>query len=173
MDLIILGGNSVDNVKWIEKIEILLKPYFRSTQIQYYEHWKSDLELINLDKEIEKLIENTKSKEQYIVLAKSVGTLVTSKAIFEQKISPIRCFFMGIPINWAYKYNFDIDNWFKNFKPSLTIIQHTNDPITPAQELRNFLKDENAIDYNFIELPGNDHYYQELNKIADLVKNSI
>ena len=114
MNLILLGGNGVDNKDWIEEIELILKPYFKSTQIQYYDHWKSGTELINLNKEVDKLIKNINLKAKYIIFAKSVGSLVATKAIFDEKILPIKCFFVGVPVHWAYKHNFDINKWFKN-----------------------------------------------------------
>lgn len=173
MDIILLGGNSVDNKEWIEEIEFMLKPYFKSTHIQYYDHWKTGSEMINLDIEVDKLIDNVKSKKQYVIFAKSAGSLVAVKAIFDGKMSPTKCFFVGIPINWAHEYNFDIDKWFKSFRFPLTIIQHTNDPITSIQELRKFLIDENVTGYNLVEWPGKDHYYQEFDKIKALVISSV
>ena len=122
MNLILLAGNSIDNREWIEEVESVLKPLFYSTQIQYYDHWQSGEELIDLDKEIKKLTETTKSKKQYIIFAKSAGGLITLKAIYQRKISPSRCIFVGIPINWAKKYGFDIAKWFKDFNIPLIII---------------------------------------------------
>ena len=173
MDLILLAGNSIDNKEWIEEVESAFKPFFSLTQIQYYDHWQSGKELIDLNKEIKKLTETTKSKKQYVIFAKSAGSLVTLKAIFEKKISPHKCIFIGIPINWAKKYGFDIKKWFKDFDLPSLIIQHTNDPIASIQELSKFLKKETVANCKLVELSGNDHYYSEIDKIKDLTTNFI
>lgn len=169
MNLILLAGNSIDNKEWLKKAESVLKPHFDSIQIQYYDHWRLGRDLIDLAKEVKKLAKTTKSKKQYVVLAKSAGNVIASKAIYEKKISPRKCIFIGIPLDWARKHGFDIGKWFKNFSVPSIIIQHSHDPIATPEELSEFLKRENATNYDLVELPGDDHYYQELDKIKDLV----
>lgn len=173
MHLILLAGNSIDNKNWIKKVELLFRPHFTSTQIQYYKHWELGGKLINMEMESKRLTQLIKSKEQFAIFAKSAGILVVLKSIQENKIAPIKCFFVGVPVSWAKKYKYTIDKWFKNFKIPSIIIQHTNDPITSAKDLSGFLLKSKAINYKLINLPGNDHHYQELDKIKKLILKSI
>lgn len=173
MNLILLAGNSINNRQWLKQAESVFRSDFDSIQIQDYDHWRFGRELIDLDKEVEKLVKITKSKKDYIVLAKSAGSLIASKAIYEKKISPEKCIFVGVPLDWSREHGFDIDKWFKNFSIPSTIIQHINDPIATPEELLEFLKKQNATNYNLIELTGYDHYYGKLDKIKDLVVSFI
>ncbi|MGI5841449.1 MAG: hypothetical protein ACOX6N_04500 [Patescibacteria group bacterium] len=168
MNLILLGGNSIDNKKWIEAVEICLKPLFQSTIIIDYDHWQTGEWMINLDKEKEKLALTAKNYDQYMIFAKSAGSLVAIKAIYEKLISPQKCVFAGIPLNWAKKSNFDIDTWYKDYSISTLAIQHTNDPLASSKELSDFLN-QLTTTVKIEELPGDTHDYNELDTIKRLV----
>ncbi|MBU1088713.1 hypothetical protein KKA02_02440, partial [Patescibacteria group bacterium] len=144
MRLILLGGNDVVNKEWIKKIERVLKPNFVSTKILNYDHWQTNQPMIDLDKEKEKLTKIAKNSGNFVIFAKSAGILIVLKTIFENKISPKKCIFVGIPLKWARENNFDIDTWFNNYSTSTLVIQHTKDPFASSEELKQFLSDKNV-----------------------------
>ncbi len=172
MNLILLGGNSIDNKKWIEDVETCLKPLFQSTTVISYDHWQTGEWMINLDKEKEKLAQTAKNFGEYIIFAKSAGSLVTVKAIFEKSISPQKCIFAGIPLNWARKSNFDVNTWYKDYSIPTLAIQHTNDPLASSKELSEFLSQLTKT-VKVEELPGDTHDYDELDTIKKLVSDFI
>ena len=173
MNLILLGGNSIENKKWTRDMDQLLKPLFENTKTINYEHWQTDGYLINVDKEKEKLVKTANNFGRYIIFAKSAGSLVTLKAIFENKISPVKCIFVGLPIKWAKKNNFDIDIWLKNYSIPTTILQHTNDPLASSHEVQDYIKQKNVTKTELRELPGDTHDYHEFDLIFDLIKNMM
>jgi len=172
MNLILLGGNSINNKKWIEDVESCLKPLFQSTTIINYAHWKAGEGMIDLDKEKEKLAQTAKNLDGYIIFAKSAGSLVTVKAIFEKLISPQKCIFAGIPLNWARKSNFDINAWYKDYSIPTITIQHANDPLASSKELSEFLSQLTTM-VKVEELPGDTHDYNEFDIIKKLVSDFI
>jgi len=172
MNLILLGGNSIDNKKWIENVETYLKPLFQSTTIINYDHWQTGEWMINLDTEKEKLTQTAKNLGEYMIFAKSAGSLVTVKAIFEKLISPQKCIFAGIPLNWARKSNFDVDIWYKDYLVPTLAIQHTNDPLASFKELIEFLS-QLTKSVKVEELPGDTHDYDEQDIIKKLVSDFI
>lgn len=173
MNLILLGGNSIDNKKWIKEVEQHLRPLFETTRIVYYEHWETGGLMINLDKEEEKLIETVRGLDKYMIFAKSAGSLVTIKAIYENKILPEKCIFVGLPLKWAKKNNFNIDLWLKNYSVPTVIIQNTDDPLASSQEVQSFLKQENTINIGLKEFPGNTHDYNKLDLIYSLTEDLL
>jgi hypothetical protein len=168
MNLILLGGNSIDTKKWIETVETHLKPLFKSTTVLYYDHWQSGEWMLNLDREKEKLVALTKGMDGYVIFAKSAGSLVTVKAIYEKPISPNKCIFVGIPLKWARKNDFDVDTWYKNYSIPTLAIQHTDDPFSSSQDLSKFLSPlTNTVKIEAI--PGDTHDYDDLDTLKNLV----
>lgn len=168
-ELILLSGNSKRNKGWIEKVESELNNLFDKTHIQYYKHWEEGKEIIDFDYELSKLIKYLKDKKDYIILAKSIGTALTVKAIKDEKINPEKCIFLGVPLVWAKEHNFDLDSWIEEFRTPTLFIQNRNDPLTNSKDLKNLLEEKSIKNYEFIELEGNTHDYNDIGKIKELV----
>ena len=160
MKLILLGGNSKSNQKWIEKIENELKDSFDSTEIQYYAHWKNNSPMIDFDIELERLAKD--KKQQYSIFAKSAGILLALKGIKNKIISPEYCIFVGMPINWARENNIDFDSLFENYSIRTVFIQKSEDPVFSSNELQIFLKQKKVKNYVFVKVKGNNHDYDDV-----------
>jgi hypothetical protein len=170
MDLILLGGNSVSNRAWVEEVLEKLKDLFDNTHIQYYKHWKENKELIDFDYEINELVKNVARFREYVIFAKSVGTLVTIKTILDGRIHPKFCIFVGIPVYWAKEKGFDVDTWFKNFDYPTLVVQNTNDPVCSFKDLETYLKENSVKGFVLKETVGDTHHYPDLEKIHAEVK---
>ncbi len=173
MNLILLPGNSKRNEEWISKIENSLKDKFDSTFILKYSHWKFEEEkIIDLKSETKKL-KIFKKNEDLIVFAKSAGVLLSLKAIKEKIISPKKCIFLGSPINWAIQNNLEIDKLFSKYSTLTLFIQKSKDPAYSFKELKKFLEEKEVKNYKLIEFPGDDHNYEDINKIKEKVQDFL
>jgi len=173
MDLILLSGNSKMTKEWIESVEEKLKGFFANTHIQYYDHWENGKEIIDLEKELSKLHKYTKSKKEYLIFAKSAGVALTLKGVAEKKIFPKKCLFLGIPVNWCKQVNFPIEKWMENFNIPSIFIQKSQDPAISADELKNLIEKNNVKSYDLVNIPGNDHHYEDLNQIKKQMEKLI
>ncbi|MBI2464635.1 hypothetical protein HYV64_00690 [Candidatus Shapirobacteria bacterium] len=173
MNLILLGGNGVENKMWIEKIETTLKPLFSTTYIQYYMHWQKGGEMVDINLEANKLSSYAKDIREYVIFAKSAGILITAKAVHDNALRPVKCIFTGIPISWAISKGFDISNWFEGFKDTSLVIQHNEDPFASSKNVSEFITKENMINTNLVELPGNTHDYLEYDRIKKIVADFV
>ncbi len=170
MNLILLSGQSLKNKEWIEGVGCELRDLFGKTQIQYYDHWASGAEFIDLEKEQQKLIVMAEPLEPYVIFAKSAGTWLASRAMTEGKIDPEACVFVGTAIEYGRENNFPIEAWFKNlFTPTL-FIQKEKDPAIFGAHLQDFLDEEQVENYQLEVIPGNDHTYDDLALIKTKVK---
>lgn len=167
MNLILLPGNNKSNKEWIQKIEVELKDLFDSTLIQYYDHWKDNKPIIDLDLELNELVKNNNAVD--VVFAKSAGILLALKAIKNHLIKPKKCIFVGFPINWARINNFDIDIWLENYQIPTMFIQNSEDPAFSFKDLREFLYKKALKNYDIVELPGNSHDYNDISKLRKLI----
>lgn len=173
MELILLPGNSKKNKKWIENVEFQIKNLFEKTRIYYYRHWKTGEEIIDIEYETKKLAEYLKNKKEYFILAKSIGTALAIKNIKEKRIFPKKCIFLGMPILWCRKHNIDLDSWIEDYSTSTLFIQNNHDPAIEANELKIYLEKKRIKNYQFIELEGNTHDYDNINQLKEFLQNFL
>jgi hypothetical protein len=163
--LFILPGNSPQNKEWAEKLKESFTEKVNEIYVQYYDHWQIGEEIINLERELEKLLKEINLQE-YLLLGKSAGVLVILKGIFENKLKPKACIFFGTPIFWARALNFSIDEYLKNFQTHALFIQQSEDPAISANDFQDLLVNLKVRNYKFITIPGNDHSYDDFSLIS-------
>ncbi len=173
MNLILLGGESLLNKDWIENVEHTLRPLFEKTAVIRYGHWQTGQGTIDLGKEYSKLTAAAKDMEPYLIFAKSIGTVLAIRGIYEQKLSPVKCIFIG-PAFLVGEQDVDgFKNWIENYSVPTLFLTKTADPVAPAALLRNLLRNYHVQNYQFIEIPGSDHKYEDLIQIKSLTEKWI
>lgn len=173
IDLVLLPGNSPANKQWIDQLAEVLDPHAKRVKSLYYSHWVTGNGLINLEQEQDKLVALAQDLIEYAVVAKSVGVLLALEAIFKKKITPQKCVFIGSALKWGKYYQLDVDSWLQGYATPTLFIQKKHDPATPAEELRHLLTRSGVFNYKFEQLAGNDHGYDNLNQLKDLIVNFL
>lgn len=171
MDLIILGGNnrSPENRAWVSDLANILKPYFTSIYPHSYHHWQTKDKVIDLNYEIKAINNIIKEKQEYIILGKSAGVILTLKGIYSGVLSPNKCIFIGIPVRWSQKHNFNVGTWLRDFSVPTLFIQESYDPVMLTKDLRKYLKEISVTNYELSEIPGNDHDYENQLQLKDII----
>ncbi|MBI4973613.1 hypothetical protein HZC27_03325 [Candidatus Roizmanbacteria bacterium] len=173
MNLILLPGNT-DQV-WIKEVEKNIFSFFDNLYLIEYAHHAKGKYLIDLNYELNalsKLIQ-TEKIDDYVIFAKSAGTLLTIKGIHEGVLNPQKCIFLGVPINWAYHYKFNIDAWIQNYSIPTLFIQQTNDLYYSFKELKSYLNGFSVKNSQIFEVAGSDHHYSNIEEMKKLVKNYL
>jgi hypothetical protein len=174
MNLILLPGNDKNNKAWIDSVDTELSPYFDRTAIHYYDHWwSSDAGEIDLEIELDKLAATVEQFDTYVIFAKSAGVLLALYGIYEGVLDPELCIFVGSAIPWGYDRGFDLDNWLINYSIPTLFIQKTADPALSFTDLNTILLDKNISGFSLKEIPGNDHYYEDVAQIRQLVEGFV
>ena len=175
MDAIYLSGESIRNKAWIYEIQEKLDPLFNKTIIQVYDHWKSGGPDINLNTELANLVKNTQNIDEYIVFAKSIGTVLTAEAISKNIVNPKKCIFLGVPINVIAEYKYPFAEYLKSIKCPALFIQNRDDPTGKYNHLIAFIDNLQLpnLQYKVIELPGDTHDYTDYSKLFELTKQFI
>jgi hypothetical protein len=163
MHLVLLPGNSKYNKEWIDEVRDYLGDLFVSTHVLYYDHWfvEEDIE-IDLEVEQKKLLAIVENLDEYVIFAKSAGSLVTIKSIHEKLIEPKFCIFTGHPVNWARYRNYPVEQWIKDYAIPTLFIQKTTDPVFSFKELGEYLQLHNVQNLKLVEQEGDDHHYSDL-----------
>lgn len=95
MKTLLLPGFSTHNKEWAEKMKVALEPHM-DIEIFYWPHWESGyVDDAWIEKQAEKLLSH---EGPYMVLAKSVGTLVAVTALMKNKHSVSKILLCGVPL---------------------------------------------------------------------------
>ncbi len=159
MNLIMLPGNNWRNKEWTQEVEKLVKGDFDQTWMQIYENWGIHADLMDPDKEVKKLVQKAKNFGEYVIFAKSAGTLLVMRAVTEFGMKPVKCFFVGTAIRWGLEQNWPVEKWVKGYNIPTLFIQKTDDPIMTFGELRHELEKSEVKNYKLVEIPGASHHY--------------
>jgi len=170
MNIVYLAGNSLNNKTWIEKVKSEFSS-FSTGEILNYTHWTSGGKFIDFNTEENKLSELIKDQNDYYIFAKSVGSILTLKSIFDKKIYPKKVILCGHPYLLAKKLNFPINDYLKSLTIPTMFIQNEFDPLYSYSQLEQTLKENSPTDYKLIKNPNNDtHDYENYPSLTNLVK---
>jgi len=165
MNIIYLPGNSVNNKIWIEKVKERFDE-FSEGEILNYDHWQSGEKWINIESESFKLAEMVKDKNDYFVFAKSIGSVLALKNIYEGSFKPLKIVFCGHPYR-ALTNN----DYLKSLKIPTLFIQNEFDPVYSYEKLEKTLSENSPSDYRIIKNADVDtHNYEDLEMLAKTTK---
>ena len=170
MKIILLPGNSPVNRDWIEKLEIIFKKSFDKVEIQYYKHWHTGEDMVDIEYESREL---SRRIGKSIIFAKSIGVGVALKAISDLKIKPDNCIFVGTPIMWCRGKNIPIEKWLKKLNIPSLFIQQNEDPTASFEILKESLRKNNIKNCEIKCINGNDHMYNNFEELEELIRAYI
>ena len=168
-DLLILGGNSKNNISWLNRITKIFNKNYNVNAI-YYEHWNNDSE-INFDIELSKLEKLHDEIKEYFIVAKSIGSIISLMGIEKKIIKPKKVVIMGFPIGLIKKTNFNIEPLIESSvkRAEILVIQQKYDPIGSYEEVVKFLPSNIKV----VEIPGHYHVYNNMNVIKPIIDSFL
>ncbi len=170
MHIIYLAGNSLSNKDWIEKVKSEFD-HFSTGEIPYYDHWTSENKFINFEAESQKLTKLVKNQNNYCVFAKSVGTILALKTIYEKTFNPQKAIFCGHPYLLAKKAKLPISDYLKSLSIPVAFVQNEFDPLYRHKQLKGTLKKYSPANYSLIKNTNIDtHSYDNYKKLVSLAK---
>ena len=171
MHIIYLSGGSVRNKIWIETVKLNFD-IFSDGKILYYSHWETGDKNLNFEVETKKLVELVKGKDEYFLFAKSIGSILALKSIYEKIISPRKMVICGHPYNLAKELGFPIDNYLRSLSVPVTFIQNELDPLFSYTDLEKVLKESSPADYRLVRnLDNHTHDYEDYDALTKLTKD--
>lgn len=162
MKLLLLSGNSKSNEVWIKEVADKFANRFDEIKIASYEHWQTGQELINFEKERLKLKELVGGWNEYLIFAKSVGTLLTLAGIKDGILKPKGVLMCGIPRSFADRVHFEeVDKCWQDVSCPITVLQNDQDPVGGYDSVKEYLQKyyPNA---SLVKTVGNTHDYLDL-----------
>jgi len=167
MNALILPGNSLRHREWGKDLAVAVTPLFGTVHMHEYRHWDTGEPEADTDYELEQLQKLT-ALGGYVIIAKSIGTVIAAIGIERGVLTPTHCLFMGIPLNVVDQLKLDFADMMKNL-PS-TVIQNTSDPYGSFADVSTqLMSPTNAGSFSLIENPGDTHDYLDFDQIKQLI----
>lgn len=173
MKLILLPGNVPTNKQWAHNAAQAFSDTATDILEQNYTHWETGAKIIDFDAELVKLSEALQGENEYIIFGKSAGAVLAIYGVSAGALKPERCVFAGLPIKWAEKNKFPLREWLTKFNIPTVLVEQSEDPVGPYAEVQAYLAELEINSIQTIEIPGNDHDYNDLDAIKALVQEFL
>ncbi len=172
MKLLLLSGNNVSNEAWIDLIAQELSDAF-DVHVHRYRHWRTGERYIDLEHELIELDALVRDWDEYVIFAKSVGTVLTMKGAFDGRLKPKKGVFVGLPIQWSIDRGFKPKEWLQAFSVPTLFIQQQGDPFLSFKDLEAALAAHGHDNVPREEIAGDSHEYEDVPLVASLARNFL
>jgi predicted alpha/beta hydrolase family esterase len=168
MDVLILGGQNPRHYKWVRQLSARLEPVVNRVEFIDYENWSNSQSTLNRDYEIEKITSAVnKLSSPYTIIAKSIGTVLTLKAISVRKIQPANLILLGIPLEF-FKRQPELVKALQLVSWS-TVVQNSGDPLGNAKIVFDYFHTFKIDNCTYKSLPAQTHDYLDFDLIANIL----
>lgn len=168
MKVLILGGNSKRHHKWIRQLGAYAVSVGHEVILHDYRHWTTGDELADVEYELAQLGVLMEGEEDYAIIAKSIGTVITVLGTARGILAPAKCALLGVPYGGAAGATDGFDDCLR-LLPSTTIVQNEHDPYGGADVVAGHIEAVQNPSISLIITPGDTHDYQDFSFIEGLL----
>lgn len=165
MKVLILGGNSPRHYDWIRELGGYLETQGHQVMLHDYRHWTTGASAANINDELVRLTDLDVGQDDYVVISKSIGTVITALGVARGILRPSRCVLLGIPYQGIAGTTPDFEQSLKQL-PRTTIIQNEHDPLGAAEMIASRLEVVQNDAIALIMTSGDTHDYLDFALIA-------
>lgn len=165
--LIILGGNSQGNKKWVQEMNNCLRQSY-STSMFYYSHWETENSDIDFEKEIRRLSNLIKNKnvQSYSLVAKSAGFILALQGTANGELRPRTIVGYGLPIEYAEYRGINLKTLIEHSAKTTSVIcvQAHGDPQGSFADTEKLIADMIPI----VGIEGQTHDYSQFEGMSNI-----
>lgn len=168
MNALVLGGASPRHKQWVEVVSETLRPAFDEVRTLQYNHWAEGNADIDLEAEISQAAVLAQDFAPYVVVAKSIGTVVTALAVSRGLLHPKRCVFLGFPLTAVTSALSEVDTAIAQLPPTI-FVHNEFDKVGSSLAVQEYLNGTKCTDYKLLVNYGNStHDYLDYSFIVEL-----
>lgn len=171
MNVLILGGQSARHEAWVRQVQAALQPHFERAVILDYRHWREGGDM-DIAYEMAQAAQLAADLDEYVVVAKSIGTVVATLDIATGQLHPARCVFLGFPLRSVVQSMPAMQPAFASLPP-VVFVQNEHDPLGDAAAVQPFVAASNAPAASFVTIPGSTHDYLDFALITRLATAGV
>lgn len=169
MHILILGGESTRNKAWTHALQEALVPLSDDIAVHEYAHWAQEDGEIDLDSELAAVEAKLAAHGDYVIVAKSIGSVLTAKGIHDGLLAPRKLVILGTPLSTIQRESISYTEWLAESAAPKLFIQNHADPLGSFADLETYLKDSALTGYTMAETPGDTHSYLAFDQIRLLI----
>lgn len=145
--------------------------------MQSYDHWESGEPHINFKSEmtkLEQLVKGSSADTEWVVFAKSIGSILSFLSVDRGLLSPKQCVFFGIPFDLASEVVFK-DDWLAvaNFSVPSIAFHNLDDPTASHDFTERIITEHNPDYITLITTKGNTHDYLGFSEYEPTIKQLL
>lgn len=168
MNIVVLGGNSQRHQQWIRDLGGALEPIANKVIIHDYKSWEDGTDT-DVEYEMSAIAPKIAELDDVVIVAKSIGTIVTTLGIASGAFNSTRCILLGLPLSMVHKYFPDLGESFAQL-PNVTLVQNETDPYGSVADVEAFVKANAPKNCTLISIPSNEtHDYLDFDQIKSLL----
>lgn len=172
MNAVILGGMSPRHRVWVQQLAEALQPSFAEVRVLEYEHWDRENVEMDVEREITRASQLVEGLSDYVLVAKSIGTVVGTLAHARGLLYPRRCVFMGFPLKVVETELPELAMPMLSLPPTI-FLHNDHDPLGSAERVSEYIAAHAPRAYAFRTLPGSTHDYVDFGLIAQLAQSGL
>lgn len=165
---VLLPGYSKNNKEELESITAFLQENQKEVYKHEWLHWHDENVRFDIDTEVEIIQAEIKGLDNFGIIAKSIGTVVTVHLLQKLNVAPKFVILMGIPLDSATEYKQLYQKALSTEEFPVTIIQNDTDPLGTIGDVRSFLGN---IKYDEYAPEANEHRYNYPELVWDIIQN--
>lgn len=155
MNIVLLGGNSKRHYQWVRDLAASLTSNGHTVILHDYKHWLTGDESADIEYEINSLSKQLEPYDNYIIIAKSVGTLIASLGIQRGAIKAAHAILLGVPLNGVISTYPEFTDALKSLPPTI-IVQNSDDPYGAVADITQFIEQNAPTQViSVLEIPNN------------------
>ena len=158
MKIVILGGNGPWHYDWIRQLGGYLEANGHEVLLHDYRHWTTGEDVADIDDELQRLETLLKDEKDYVVVSKSIGTVITVLGVARGTLHPVRCVLLGVPYDGIAGQTSGFDKSLRQL-PKTTVIQNDHDPFGSADMITKVVDEAYNPNITLVITPGDTHDY--------------
>lgn len=169
MNFILLPGNNKSNRLWLTNLAELLE--LNGHTVVYtaqYSHWDEEPGQMQFDAECEKVAQDVAGLEDYVVIAKSVGSLLAFNLLSNRLLAPQKLIIAGFPLQLLGASEEPMPGELYIESIPIFMSQNDGDPLGTFESVKTFFEQLDLPNYHFTKLEGKTHEYNDFDKLLRL-----
>ena len=153
----------------MQQLADALRPHVGRVAYTTYRHWHAGGD-IDVPFEIHQAAKAAKDLDGYIIVAKSIGSVIAILGIHERLLRPTACLFLGFPLRVVEANYSQLASLLADMPPTV-FIQNDQDPLGSAAAVQAYVASTSAAHSSVVTTPGDTHDYTDFESVTRLVQH--
>lgn len=168
MNVLLLGGQSPRHYHWVREFRDVLETHGHAVTLLDYAHWLRGDREIDVEHELHAAARLASAMTDYVVVAKSIGCILTAVGHERGLLAPRAALLLGFPVH-GREDDAELAHAVADLPPTI-VVQNEHDPFGSAAEVGAYFAAHTPARYRLQAVPGiATHDYTDFEALTALV----